>query len=59
MSMLSFTPAYDLPIPSQRAPLAVKDLWSDGAVGLIGEYEKKTAIERKRRRPLISLISMP
>jgi len=37
----------------------VEQLVSEGGFALATGYEKKTVIERKRRRPLIGLISIP
>ena len=40
MSMLSVTPAHGLPIRAEEQRWLVKDLWSEGAVGIIGAEPK-------------------
>jgi hypothetical protein len=40
MSMLSFTPAYGLPIQPQQQRWLVTDLWSELAVGIVGGQPK-------------------
>jgi hypothetical protein len=40
MSMLSFTPAYGLPIQPEQQRCLVTDLWSEHAVGIVGGQPK-------------------